>query len=63
MLEHIVAFLSLCYTMRPLGLEYFHNEVVISVNVRMSRAVLVAGHGEAVAEADTPRGHGVSHAC
>ena len=49
--------------MRPLGLEYFHNEVVISVNVRMSRAVLVAGHGEAVAEADTPRGHGVSHAC
>ena len=49
--------------MRPLGLEYFHNEVVISVNVRMIRAVLVAGHGEAVAEADTPRGHGVSHAC
>ena len=31
MLEHIVALLI--YTKRPLGLEYFHNEIVILVNV------------------------------
>lgn len=35
----------------------------LDVQTMSEKRQLVAGHGEAVAEADTPRGHGVSHAC
>lgn len=64
MLEHIVALLI--YTKRPLGLEYFHNEIVILVNVSsclLSRTCCRRGCCGGWHPPPSARGHGVSHAC